>query len=144
MPRVPEAFKTGLLIGVLPLVMAVACNGPPPPAPPDTPTGLSAEPGAGAVTLSWEANTEPNLAAYNIYRGESSQELDHLAEVDAGTLTFTDTEVESGVTYHYAIDAEDDRGARSPRTETVSATPTAEDTTGIWDSSAWDGALWAP
>jgi len=143
-PRAPEAFNTRVLIGVLPLVMAVACNGPPPPAPPDIPTGLSAEPSVGAVTLRWDANTEPNLAAYNVYRGESSEELDLLAAVPAGTLTFTDTDVESGVTYHYAIDAEDDRGARSQRTETVSATPSAEAAAGIWDSSAWDGALWAP
>ena len=39
--------------------------------PPATPTNVSALFSAGAVQLVWSANTEPDLAGYNVYRRES-------------------------------------------------------------------------
>ena len=36
--------------------------------PPAAPTGLTATPGSGSVTLSWAANSETDLAGYNVFR----------------------------------------------------------------------------
>ena len=39
--------------------------------PPSPPQGLSSIYSAGAVELVWTANTEPDLAGYNVYRVEN-------------------------------------------------------------------------
>jgi fibronectin type 3 domain-containing protein len=36
--------------------------------PPAAPTGLTATPGFGSVSLDWADNAEPDLASYNVYR----------------------------------------------------------------------------
>lgn len=79
------------------------------------------------MTLSWEPNTEEDLAHYNVYRGEDSDDLTLIDEVPAGTETFLDTEVTNDVTFFYAIDAENEAGERSGRTDVVEATPQADD-----------------
>ena len=97
------------------------------PGPPAVPTGLQATPGDEQVTLSWNPNTETDLSHYNIYRGTEPDELSNIATVPAGTETFLDQDVENDVTFHYAIDAENDAGDRSDRTDTVPATPREAD-----------------
>ena len=39
---------------------------------PAAPTGLAATAGANSVSLAWTANTEPDLAGYNVYRSTTS------------------------------------------------------------------------
>jgi hypothetical protein len=87
--------------------------------PPAIPTGLAAVPGSGSVTLSWTANTESDLAGYNVYRGASL--LNGVAPV-SGT-SFSDTGLTNGTTYTYTITAVDTSGNASVQSLPVSATP---------------------
>ncbi len=91
---------------------------------PDTPTGLIALAGNAQVTLSWNPNTEPDLALYNVYQGTTSGNLSKVAEVPAGTETYTASGLTNDIPYFFAIDAEDTSGNRSLPTTEVTATPT--------------------
>lgn len=81
---------------------------------PAVPTGLSAVASTRAVDLSWTRNTEADLDGYNLFRA-----------VDAGPFTafaegivlpaFTDTQVEAGKRYRYAVSAYDKTGNQSER-----------------------------
>ncbi len=95
------------------------------PPPPATPTGLAAIASDGEVTLTWNANAEADLAHYNVYQGTASGTLSKVAEIPAGTETYTVAGLSNGTTYYFAIDAENAAGRRSPRTAEVSATPNA-------------------
>jgi len=64
------------------------------------------------VTLAWDANTEKDLAGYNIYYGTSSGNYD--ASVDVGNWTScTIAGLEEGQTYHFAATAYDFDGNES-------------------------------
>jgi hypothetical protein len=88
--------------------------------PPATPSGLAAVPGNGSIDLSWEPNTEPDLAGYIVYRQ---------AVAGDGTLTgaptrlnpslipapaYGDLTAQPGQTYSYSVVAVDSTGNRSP------------------------------
>ena len=105
----------------------VPSSGPPPPAdttPPAVPTGLSATPGDGQVSLDWADNAEPDLAGYQVHRGTNSGgPYSQLASI--GTLSeYTDTGLTNGSTYYYVVTAEDGSGNRSADSDQASATPT--------------------
>jgi chitodextrinase len=85
---------------------------------PAAPTGLAAVRGEERVTLSWAANTEPDLASYRVFRDGVE-----IATV-TGTRTYVDTGLTNDRTYGYALEAVDTHGNRSPRSAAVSATPT--------------------
>ena len=84
---------------------------------PATPTGLTATPGDAQVTLSWAANSEPDLASYRVLRDGVE-----VATV-TGTTAFNDTGLTNGTTYGYTLVAVDTHGNRSPATATVTALP---------------------
>jgi hypothetical protein len=76
--------------------------------PPAMPKGLSAVAGAGAMNLSWDANTEADLAGYLVLRGEAPG--DTLQPLTAAPITGTSYEDKTatpGVRYAYAIVAVD-------------------------------------
>jgi chitodextrinase len=79
---------------------------------PAAPTGLAAVAGGGQVTLSWTANTEPDIAGYRVLRDGAT-----VATV-TGTA-HTDTGLTDDTTYAYALVAVDTHGNTSP----VSAGP---------------------
>jgi hypothetical protein len=86
--------------------------------PPAAPTGLSATPGTGQVTLNWSAVS--TATSYNIYRGTSpGSETMLLAGVMPNT-SFTDQGLSNG-TYYYKITAVNDYG-ESGKSSEVSAT----------------------
>ncbi len=90
--------------------------------PPDVPAGLAAvategEDGAGrAIDLSWQAELDPSLAGYVVYRREGDGEW---KRISPGTPSiapaFHDANVEPGHTYRYAVSAVDKNGRESAR-----------------------------
>ena len=93
--------------------------------PPATPTGLTAEPGDGLVTLTWNANTEATLLGYNVLWDVDADDLTESRFVAAPALITTIDDLTNGVEYHFAIDAESVSGLRSAPSATVTAVPVA-------------------
>jgi len=59
-----------------------------------------------AVTLAWDANTEPDLAGYRIHYGTASGDYSH--SIDVGNTTqYTLADLDDGVTYYLAATAYD-------------------------------------
>ena len=90
--------------------------------PPATPAGLTGLYTAGAVELIWTANSEPDLAGYNVYRRDESgpapgtgpaapQKLNHEF---VGTPIFRDTSIEPRHKYSYRVTAVDLAKNESP------------------------------
>jgi hypothetical protein len=75
---------------------------------PAAPRNLQAVAGAGGISLIWEANAERDLAGYMVLRGESPGErLSPLTETPIRETTLTDSSVQPGVRYVYAVVAVD-------------------------------------
>jgi len=95
--------------------------------PPAAPTGLSAIPGNTLVNLSWNANTEIDLAGYNIYRSPTAG-VPLTSPINGGTLvtgtTYTDTGRVNGQVYYYVVTAVDTGSLESGASNEVNATPT--------------------
>ena len=79
-------------------------------------------PGHAKVTLTWTANTEADLAGYNVYRDGVK-----VGEVDAPAKTFTDTGLVNGTAYEYTISAIDTLDHESGMSATVTTTPSEGD-----------------
>lgn len=76
--------------------------------PPAPPRGLRAIPAPGSVSLIWDANTEPDLLGYLVYRREPPALTPvRLTDVPVRTTTFTDRTVRPGATYAYTVTAAD-------------------------------------
>ncbi|MBS3908438.1 MAG: S-layer homology domain-containing protein [Actinobacteria bacterium] len=92
------------------------------PEPPAKPQGLQAKADSKTITLSWSANTEDDIAGYNIYRSTSSTETGSRINWEPITKTsFVDTHVMQNTTYYYGIKALDTTGSESVASEAVSA-----------------------
>ncbi|MBP3965444.1 S-layer homology domain-containing protein [Paenibacillus lignilyticus] len=84
---------------------------------PKKPTGLQASEGDGNVTVSWTANTEADLAGYNVYRDGT---LVTASPITATSLKLND--LENGKAYQIKVAAVDKSGNESEQAS-VSATP---------------------
>jgi subtilisin family serine protease len=94
--------------------------------PPGAPTGLAASGGNAQVTLAWNANTEPDLAGYNVYRSTTSG--GPYAKINGalvGTNAYLDTGVTNGTPYYYVVTAVDTAAQESGYSNQASATPQA-------------------
>jgi len=94
--------------------------------PPATPTNVNATAGDARVTLAWNANTEPDLAGYEVFR--STTATVSTSGTPLGTPTsngYIDTTAVNGTTYYYAVRAKDTSGNPSAASTPVSATPQA-------------------
>ena len=90
--------------------------------PPAAPTALRADRSGNAVSLVWEPVSDADLAGYRIYRSEGNGPWQKLADVST-VPSYSDTTVEHGKTYHYAVSAFDN----SPKhNESERSTPPAE------------------
>jgi len=108
-------------LGIYPISSSQLDN---PPGPPSAPTGLIATPEAGAIRLTWNANTEADLEGYIIYRDTSSPASTEYARMSS--TVFLDTNVAEGETYYYRIKAYDRVGNLSDFSSEVSASPEPE------------------
>ena len=76
--------------------------------PPAAPKGLSAVAGQGTMNLSWDANTDRDLAGYLVLRGEAPGDtLRPLTPAPIAATSYEDKSVRPGVRYVYAIVAVD-------------------------------------
>jgi hypothetical protein len=92
--------------------------------PPATPQGLSASPGDREVTLSWIANTEPDLNNYAIQWKQSSDSTWTLISgIDKTLTSYTVTGLTNGVSYDFRIQALDMAGNISGWSAIVEARP---------------------
>jgi hypothetical protein len=93
--------------------------------PPAVPQGLVAvaDSAAGAIDLSWMPDSEPDLAAYHIYRRDLQGDAPARQIASVGVETsFRDTGVEAGHTYAYSVSAVDQTGNESNRSPEVNET----------------------
>jgi len=88
--------------------------------PPAPPQGLSSIYSAGAVELVWTANTEPDLAGYNVYRLENHTFQRVNTEL-VRTPIFRDASAPAGITLTYSVTAVDLSGneSKASREETL-------------------------
>ncbi|MGH9585597.1 MAG: fibronectin type III domain-containing protein [Acidobacteriaceae bacterium] len=90
--------------------------------PPATPSGLEAvaDSEAHSIDLSWQPDTEPDLAGYRIYRraAGSAAAPARIGAVAAGP-SFRDTTAQPGRSYQYSVTAVDRDGNESPRSNEV-------------------------
>lgn len=89
--------------------------------PPAAPTGLHATLSPSSIELTWQQNTEPDLAGYRVYRAVGSGPLRRIAEVSQ-IPSYSDHGVEAGKTYRYAVSAFDQSGNESDRSAPIEVT----------------------
>lgn len=72
-------------------------------------------------TISWDANSEPNIYQYLIFKNESPAASTLLATIDHPTTAYIDTDIEKGIRYYYRMKAVDDTLVQSDYSAEVSA-----------------------
>jgi len=76
---------------------------------------------AAGITVSWKANTETDLAGYNVYYGTSSGK--YSACINVGNVTsYKINNLTQGSTYYFIVTALDNAGNESADSDEVSAT----------------------
>jgi hypothetical protein len=94
--------------------------------PPAPPSGLqavfSAAPQNSFIDLTWTANTEPDLAGYNVYRHSGNEPPLKINSELVKTPRFPDPGIQPGGKYFYSVTAVDLRGNESGKSEETSET----------------------
>jgi FlgD Ig-like domain len=96
-------------------------------APPATPSGLAAGVEPNGVRVRWNANTEPDLAGYHVYRAATSS--GPFNRIDGATVTgveFVDTSAPDSASLWYAVSAVDATGNESARSGALQVWLTAD------------------
>jgi uncharacterized repeat protein (TIGR01451 family) len=96
--------------------------------PPAAPTGLTANPYSGGVSLSWTAPADLDVAGYNVYRA-TAPSVPLTSPINGGTLVnvtnFSDGGRTNGTPYYYVVTAVDASANQSVASNEVNATPLA-------------------
>ena len=82
------------------------------------PAGLTAVPTATSIELTWDRDTEPDLAGYRIYRAAPGGEFVKIGET-AEAPSYGDKQVEAGKQYRYKISAFDKAGNESKQSAEI-------------------------
>jgi hypothetical protein len=94
--------------------------------PPAAPTSLqavySAMPQNSFIDLTWSANTEPDLAGYNVYRHSGNEPPVKINSELVKTPRFPDPNIQPGMKYFYSVTAVDVRGNESGKSDETSET----------------------
>ena len=97
--------------------------------PPAVPTGLAAvaiaaeDGGEPAIDLSWQPNSETDLAGYIVYRREGSGEWQRISPAQPVVgPAFHDAHVQAGHRYSYSVSAIDEGGHESGRSSEAEET----------------------
>jgi hypothetical protein len=85
--------------------------------PPAIPSGLQVTSAPASVELSWNGNTEPDLAGYRVYRSTAGGPFERVAEVQLPA--WSDMSVDPGKQYRYTVTTVDRSGNESPQSEAV-------------------------
>lgn len=91
--------------------------------PPSVPSGFNAVGGLQQINLSWNANSESDLAGYNLYRSDISGGA--LTKLNTSVITdsfYTDSGLADNTTYYYRVSAVDTSGNESALAAEVSGT----------------------
>jgi fibronectin type 3 domain-containing protein len=82
--------------------------------PPAAPAGFGASGSTTKITLTWSANTEPDLAGYNLYRANSATgQFTKLNSTPLTSLTYSDTTAQLSFPSYYQLTAVDTSGNES-------------------------------
>lgn len=95
---------------------------------PAAPANLDGTSGDQEVELSWDANSEDDLAGYNLYRStDTFSDISGMDPVNGSTPVqnsdYTDTGLENGTTYYYRLTAVDDGNNESGTSNRLEITP---------------------
>jgi fibronectin type 3 domain-containing protein len=74
--------------------------------PPAAPAGLHATLGANSIELSWDPNTEPDVAGYRVYRSIAGGPFEKVADLQA-VPAYSDKAIEKDRSYRYQVTAFD-------------------------------------
>ena len=88
--------------------------------PPGAPTGLTATPGTGTVSLTWSPPADGTVTRYTVYRSTGSQTP--AALTTTATPSYVDSSGVVGSTYQYSVSASNDT-AEGPRSSAVTSGP---------------------
>ena len=85
-------------------------------------SGTGVQPVPSSVDLTWSASTSSDVVGYNVYRGTvSGGPYTKLDSSPVSADTYTDTTVQSGLTYFYVVRSVDGSGTESANSTEVSA-----------------------
>jgi hypothetical protein len=88
--------------------------------PPAVPAALTAIQGVSTIELAWTRNTEPDFQGYNIYRSIDNGPFEKIASMITSP-TYSDTKIEAGKKYRYAVTSVDKTGNESARSTVAEA-----------------------
>jgi hypothetical protein len=88
--------------------------------PPAAPAGLRAVAATQTIELTWERNTDPDLAGYRVYRSAGDGPFEKVGDTSV-LPSYSDRTVEVGKSYRYQVAAVDAAGNESERSAAVTA-----------------------
>jgi hypothetical protein len=88
-------------------------------------TGLVAERGNPGVRLTWNANPEPDIAGYLVYRLGTSGKFEPLFRRPWAATTYLDTTALGDTTFAFHVTAVIKAGVEGPASATVALNPTS-------------------
>jgi Tat protein translocase TatB subunit len=92
--------------------------------PPQPPTGLSVSPSAEHVVLSWMSSM--GATSYTVKRSTGASEPYLVIAMYLTDLSYTDTDIAAGKTYHYVVTASNTAGESGDSEEAVTTLPGGE------------------